>query len=293
MKLPLFSYIRASSIDEAIGALEGAGDEAKVLAGGQSLIPLLAARLARPSALVDINSIGELDYLRIGAGSEPLVIGALCRQSRLEGDGALTAPWQALREAGSLIGHLPTRVRGTIGGSIAHADPAAELPVICVALDAELVSVGRSTGRRSEQAAAFFRGPFETSLNFDELLVEICFPSPPNGAQTAFEEFSERAGDFALASVCAGIALEDDRCVWARVALGGVGSTPVRATSAEEALLGSSLASEAIEEAAARASQCCQPGSDFHASASFRVELVDELTRRALRRCERSARAHL
>ncbi|HLN05378.1 MAG TPA: xanthine dehydrogenase family protein subunit M [Acidimicrobiales bacterium] len=289
MKSPLFTYVRAASTEEALEALERSDGEARVLAGGQSLLPLLAFRLARPTVLVDVNPIRELDYLRVDGRDEPLVIGALCRQARLERNDALAGPWQALREAVSLIGHLPIRVRGTVGGSIAHADPAAELSLLCVALDAEIVSVLSSHVRRSTPASTFFRGPFQTSLEPNELLVEVRFPLPPDGTRTVFEEFSDRAGDFALASVCAGVALEDGRCTWARVALGGVAPAPLRIPSAEDVLSGSSLEDEAIEEAAARASQSCQPGNDFHASSEFRRELAGELTRCALRRLARTS----
>jgi CO/xanthine dehydrogenase FAD-binding subunit len=283
MKAPPFAYARAESAEEAVALLAEAGDEAKILAGGQSLVPLLNFRLARPSVLVDVNPLAELDYLRIGANGDGIAVGALCRQAALERSARLGRPWQAVAEAAPLIGHYPIRARGTVGGSIAHGDPAAEIPLLCVAFDAEVDAVG-PRGTRTVAAADFFRGPFSTSLAPDELLVGVRIPAPPDGAQTAFEEFSERAGDFALASVCAGVVLEDGRCTWACLALGAVGPAPLRASDAERALVGSSLDDAAIAETASLAAGACDPPSTFHASSEFRRELVADLTRRALER---------
>jgi carbon-monoxide dehydrogenase medium subunit/6-hydroxypseudooxynicotine dehydrogenase subunit alpha len=283
VKAPPFAYARANSPEEAVSLLAEAGDDAKVLAGGQSLVPLLSFRLARPSVLVDVNPLTELDYLRISDNGTGLAVGALCRHSALERRPDLQGPWRAFAEAVPLIGHYPIRARGTVGGSIAHADPSAELPVLCLAFDAEIDAAGPH-GRRAISASDFFRGPFSTALAADELLVEARFPAPPAGARTVFEEFSERAGDFALASVCAGVLVEDGRCTWARIALGGVGPTPLRATAAEQALVGSELEDAAVAEAAELAAGACDPRSDFHASSEFRKELVRELTCRALLR---------
>jgi carbon-monoxide dehydrogenase medium subunit/6-hydroxypseudooxynicotine dehydrogenase subunit alpha len=289
VKPPPFAYARAESRDEAVAFLAEWGDDAKVLAGGQSLMPLMNFRLARPAYLVDINGVDELADFRAADG-DGLVIGALCRHAFLEGRDELEGPWRALAEAMPLIGHYPIRVRGTAGGSIAHADPAAELPVVCAALGAELVAAS-TAGARTIPAAEFFAGPFTTALRPDELLVEVRVPGPPTGAVTAFEEFSERAGDFALACVCAGAALSDGRCTWARIALGGVGPAPVRATEAEEMLVGSDLGDDALTEAAHAAAAGCNPGGDFHASAMFRKELVVALLRRAFQRVRAADRA--
>lgn len=283
MKPPRFGYTRAGSPEEAVALLSGAGEDAKLLAGGQSLVPLLNFRLARPSVLIDVNPLAELDFLRVGENGAGLVVGALCRQSALERSTELTGPWQAVTEAVPMIGHYPTRARGTVGGSIAHADPSAELPVLCLAFDAEIDALGPQ-GRRTIAASDFFRGPFSTALTPDEMLVEVRFPGPPAGARTVFEEFSERAGDFALASVCVGILVEDGLCTWARVALGGVAPTPLRATAAEQALAGSDLGDGAVAEAAGLAAGACDPRSDFHGTGEFRKELVQELTFRALAR---------
>jgi carbon-monoxide dehydrogenase medium subunit/6-hydroxypseudooxynicotine dehydrogenase subunit alpha len=270
VKPPPFAYARAESAEEAVSLLAEHGDDAKVIAGGQSLVPLLNFRLARPSVLVDVTPIAELDYVRNGDG---LAVGALCRHAELERLDAIGA-WQALAEAVPLIGHYPIRARGTAGGSVAHADPSAELPLLCAAYDAEIDALGPQ-GKRTIEAAQFFRGTFATALRPDELLLEVRFPAPPAGTRSAFEEFSERAGDFALASVCAVVGDGS-----ARLALGGVGPTPLRATEAERVLAQGAPAGEVAELAARE----CDPAGDFHASAEFRRELVAELTRRALAR---------
>jgi carbon-monoxide dehydrogenase medium subunit/6-hydroxypseudooxynicotine dehydrogenase subunit alpha len=283
VKPPPFAYARAESPEEAVSLLAEAGDDAKVIAGGQSLVPLLNFRLARPSVLVDVNALADLDYLQVGGNGAGLVVGALCRHVTLERSLELTGPWQAVAEAMPMIGHYPIRARGTVGGSIAHADPSAELPLLCLAFDAEVDVLGPQ-GRRTIAASDLLVGPFSTTLASDELLVEIRFPTQPRGARTVFEEFSERAGDFALASVCAGAVVEDGRCTWARVALGGVGPTPLRATAAEQALVGSALDEGAVAEAAKLAAAACDPRGDFHGSTEFRKELVAELTARAFAR---------
>jgi CO/xanthine dehydrogenase FAD-binding subunit len=286
VKPPPFAYARAESPEEAVSLLAEAGDDAKVIAGGQSLVPLLNFRLARPSVLVDVNPLADLDYLQVGGNGAGLVVGALCRHVTLERSSELTGPWQAVAEAVPMIGHYPIRARGTVGGSIAHADPSAELPLLCLAFDAEVDALGPQ-GRRTIAASDLFRGPFSTALARDELLVEIRFPTPPAGACTVFEEFSERAGDFALASVCAGAVVEDGRCTWARIALGGVGPTPLRATAAEQALVGSAVDDAAVAEAVELAAAGCDPRGDFHGSSEFRKELVAELTARAFARIRR------
>jgi carbon-monoxide dehydrogenase medium subunit/6-hydroxypseudooxynicotine dehydrogenase subunit alpha len=252
-----------------------------LIAGGQSLVPLLGFRFARPTVLVDVTALHELDFLRVGA--DGLAIGALRRHAGLESAAVLDGPWRAVREAAALIGHHPIRIRGTLGGSIAHADPAAELPVVSLALDAE-IHVTAPAGRRTIGAAEFFRGPYSTVLQYDELITELRFASPPPGARTVFEEFALQVGGFALVAVCAGLAYEGARCTWARIALGGVGAVPQRAAEAEEILSSASLSATLIESAAMAAARTCTPRADVHASSAYRADLVLELTRRALSR---------
>jgi CO/xanthine dehydrogenase FAD-binding subunit len=282
MKPPPFAYARASSLDEALSLLAAAGEDAKLLAGGQSLMPLLTYRLARPTHLVDIGHLPGLNA--ITHADDALVIGALARHAQLELSASLTGPWQALREAASQIGHLPIRVRGTFGGSLAHADPAAELPVACIALQAQFV-LRSCDGSRVVPADQFFAGPFMTILGPAEALTEARFPAPPPRLRSAFEEFTIRSGDFALASAAAALRLGADGTAHdARIAIGGVGPVPLRAAEAEAALEGTALTDEAIAAAARLASWACEPRGDAIADPIFRRELVEVLVARALRR---------
>lgn len=271
MKPPRFAYARAESLEEALALLAEGGDDAKPLAGGQSLVPALNFRLVRPTHLVDLNGVGGLD--RVDSSDGGLAVGALVRHAelaRLEP----TRRWRALPTAARSIGHDAIRVRGTCGGSLAHADPAAELPVVALALDAELV-LASTDGRRTVPAADFFLGPFMTTLAPGELLVETRFPAVPDAARTAFCEFAARAGDFALACVCVGVAPG-----WTRIAVGGVGATPVRATGAEAVL--ADAGAHALDEAAATAAGELEVYGDRTAGERYRRELVRALTRRAL-----------
>ncbi|MEO3892218.1 FAD binding domain-containing protein [Nonomuraea sp. B5E05] len=274
MKPPAFRYTRASSLAQALDLVAQAGEDAKFLAGGQSLMPLLALRMSRPSHLVDIDRLPGLDLIREVDGG--LAVGALVRHAALERSAGLVGPWQALRDAAAHIGHHPIRLRGTFGGSIAHADPAAELPVVATAMSASFLV--RSSGReRTIPAAEFFAGPLMTALEPDELLVEALFPAPFPQTRSAFEEFSPRAGDFALASAAVALALDGSgRVADARIALGGIAGAPSRTYEAEAALNGEHLADDVIREAAGRAAATCE--------ATNRAELVATLVRRALRR---------
>jgi carbon-monoxide dehydrogenase medium subunit/6-hydroxypseudooxynicotine dehydrogenase subunit alpha len=279
MKPPPFHYVRCSSAADAAALLSEGGEDAKLLAGGQSLVPLLNFRLARPSLLVDINRIANLDYVHEGVAAE-LCIGALTRQATLEMT-SLPSCWDAIAEALPLIGHYPTRLRGTVGGSIAHADPSAELPVLCLGFGAKLTLVGPRR-QRVVVADDFFLGPFMTLIQPDEVLTEVCLMSPPLDASTAFEEFSERHGDFALVSVFAGMQLTGGICTWVRIAAGGVGPTPIRALAAESVLAGSRAGDADLREAAAAVAAECSAADDLHCSAKTRQEITNELALRAL-----------
>jgi CO/xanthine dehydrogenase FAD-binding subunit len=282
VKPPPFAYARPESLEEALTLLAEAGSEAKLLAGGQSLVPALAYRLARPSHLVDIDRLPGLD--RVGLEDGALVLGPLVRHATLE-RARLGGAWALLAEAAAHIGHLPIRLRGTIGGSLAHADPAAELPAALLALDAELV-LRSLRGARRLPAAEFFAGPFTTALAADEAIVEVRLPPPPGVARGAFEELAPRAGDFALAAVAAAAAVDGaGRVLWTRIALAAVGATPLRAPGAEAALAGAGLGEEGIAAAAAAAAAECEPALE----AGYRRELVAVLVERALRRIRREA----
>ena len=282
MKPPPFAYAQAHTIEEALALLDEAGEDAKLIAGGQSLMPLMAYRLARPSHLVDINRVTEHDYVRQAGGG--LAIGALTRHTTLEHSIELTGPWQALREAAALIGHQPIRMRGTLGGSLAHADPSAELPVVAAVLDAR-IGIRSLIQEREATPVDFFVGPFMTSLEPDEMIVEVRFPAPPAGLRSAFEEFSPRSGDFAVATACVALVPDSSgRATGVRIALGGVGPAPVRPRQAEAALEGQLLTSRAIAATAGLCASGCDPGEDQRITAAYRRELVDVLVRRALGR---------
>jgi CO/xanthine dehydrogenase FAD-binding subunit len=238
MKPAPFQYRAARSVADALARLGEA--DAKALAGGQSLVPLLNFRLARPAVLVDLNPIGELAYLRRSGGV--LRIGALTRQATLERSPVVQAGWPLLQQAVRMVGHPAIRTRGTIGGSVAHADPSAELPVALTALNAtfHLRSAG---GERTVDAAELFRGPMTTTIASDELLTEIEVPSPPAGARMAFVEHARTHGDFAIAG--AAVVLAPGEHV--AIVLLGAGATPVRAGAAEQALLGGASHPEVAE----------------------------------------------
>jgi CO/xanthine dehydrogenase FAD-binding subunit len=280
MKPPSFEYLVPRTGDEALSTLAQVGEGARVLAGGQSLIPLLNFRLAQPEVLVDINRISELDYIRAWDGG--LAIGALTRQAVLESSTEIRARFPLLAEASHLIGHLPIRHRGTLGGNLAHADPASELPAVMLALDAQL-SLASQTDRRILHARDFFIGVFETALRPGELLTEVLVPGLPARSGSAFVEIARRSGDFALVGVAAVLTLNHlGRCERARIALCGVGPTPVRAEAAEEVLLGEMARNTVLEEAARRAAEATDPPSDLHASAAFRRKLARYAVRQAI-----------
>jgi carbon-monoxide dehydrogenase medium subunit len=287
MKPPKFDYHAPRSVDEAVALLERYGGDAKVLAGGQSLMPMLNFRLARPAALVDVNRIGALAYIREENGT--VAFGAVTRQRTVEFSPVVATRLPLLREATRWVGHLPIRSRGTIGGSLAHADPSAEYPAVLTALDGEVVVQG-PTGRRTVRAPALFETYLTTKLAPEELLVEVRLPAMPAGAGYAFEEFARRHGDFAIVGIAAMIVRQDGRCVVARLATAGAGPVPVRLRAAEEILERDGLDGPAIEAAAARAAELVQPDSDVHASAEYRRHLTRVLTGRAIRRALTVAR---
>jgi carbon-monoxide dehydrogenase medium subunit len=280
MKPAPFRYFAPTSLEEAVGLLAQHGDEAKVIAGGQSLVPMMAFRLATPSVLVDLNGIGELAYARLDG--DTLAIGAVARHSAvLELDG-LDGRAAVITEGAGLIGHPAIRNRGTVGGSLAHADPAAEWPAVLLALDGEVDAVGPD-GRRTIPAAGLFDTYFTTTLAEGEILAEVRLPLPRTGAGSSFVELARRHGDFALAGAAATVALlEDGRIEEARIALVGVRDTPVRARAAEEALRGAPPTDEALAEAARAIQDDIEPMSDVHGSAQYRRRVATVMVHRAL-----------
>jgi carbon-monoxide dehydrogenase medium subunit len=280
MKTAPFEYHAPRAVDEVLSLLAEHGDEAKVLAGGQSLVPLLAMRLARPSQLVDINDVDGLEYIRPLDGNG-VAFGALARERDAERSPLVAEQVPVLADALPLIGHVSIRNRGTIGGSMAHADASAELPAVAVIAGADMV-VRSSAGERVVPAEDFFAGHFSTSMADDELLTEVRIPSGPAGAGWAFYEIARRHGDFALVGVAAMLTLDGDRIGDARLALIGVSDRAVRAPDAEAALRGQSATPDAFTAAAQEATKELEPASDMHGSAEFRRHLAAVATQRAL-----------
>jgi carbon-monoxide dehydrogenase medium subunit len=283
VKAAPFDYLRASSLDEAVDALAGT-PEARVLAGGQSLVPLLNLRQLRPPLVVDINRVDALSFLRRENGR--LEIGALTRHRVVERSEVVRSDVPLLAEAIGYVGHAAIRNRGTIGGSLAHADPAAELPAVMVALEAEF-GVHGPEGERLVAARDFFLGPHRTALGPGELLTRISVPTYRGGH--AVEELSRRSRDLALVAVFVTVTMSGDVCETARIAIGGAGPTPIRATTAEDSLAGSALTADAIAAAADLAAAATDPPSDFHAPADYRRAMAAVLTRRAITRAKEGA----
>jgi carbon-monoxide dehydrogenase medium subunit len=287
MKPPRFEYAAPHQTDEVVTLLAQHGDRAKVLAGGQSLVPLLNFRLAQPELLIDVNRVRELAYVR--PFDSGVAIGALTRQHTLEREEAVRTRLPILAEACRLIGHLPIRHRGTIGGSLAHADPASELPATMMALEAQMTVKGPA-GSRAVRAEQFFTGVFTTALEPDELLTEIRVPGPPPRTGSAFVEIARRAGDFALVGIAALVTLDDaGRVSRARLALCGAGPTPVRAREAERVLVGERPQGRVVDDAAEEIAAATDPPSDIHASAAFRKKLAGHVGRQAIELAVRRA----
>jgi 6-hydroxypseudooxynicotine dehydrogenase subunit alpha len=286
-----FDYFAPGTLDEALALLAEHGDEAKPLAGGQSLIPAMNFRLARPRVLVDLNRVAALSYVRSekggggGGGGGGVEIGAMTRQRAVERSDVVARAAPLLAEAMPAIAHPQIRNRGTVGGSIAHADPSAELPAVALALDARF-RARSATGERTIVAADFFKGMLETALEPGELLVEIALPPLRPRTGTAFLEVARRHGDYALVGVAAVVTLDaTGRCQAARIALLSVGDSPVLAVEAGKTLVGQKRSDELLRAAAdTAAKRDVDPPSDIHASAAYRRRLVDVLTRRALAR---------
>src|SRR5215475_7020546 len=290
MKPAPFRYVRASRLDDALAELARYGDDAKVLAGGQSLIAQMNLRLIRPAVLVDINQLADIAYIRQDNGG--VAIGALTRQSAVESSEVIARRCPLMAEAIRYVANRPIRNRGTVGGNLAHADPTSELPAVAVALGATVVARSQK-GQRTIAADNFFVGPLSTALAANELLTEVRVPVWPAGQGWSFMEVSPRAGDYALVGVAATLRASDGVCQSARLAYSGVGPRPVRVTKAEQVLIGRPSREATFREAAEVAAEQVDPLSDFHATADYRRDLVQALTRRALMvaldRCQKGA----
>lgn len=281
MKPPRFDYHAPRALTEAIDLIARHGGAARVLAGGQSLVPMLNFRLAQPEALVDLRHVPGLAHIEADAGT--IRIGAMTRQRQAEHSPVIAQHLPLMAAALQWVGHAPTRSRGTIGGSIAHADPSAELPMVLRALDGEVVASGPS-GARVIPADALFQSMFTTALAPDEILTEVRLPAMPAGCACAIEEFARRPGDFAIVAVAVVLEPRAGGSFGARIAVAGASEAVFRALAAEQLLATQGAGAEGIAAAAALASEACTPMSDPRVSADYRRHLIRVLTRRALER---------
>jgi len=278
-----FDYYAPRSLEEALRILADAGRDGRVLAGGQSLMPMLNCRLLNPDVLVDINRIAALN--RLDAAGDALTVGALVRHADLLHDDRVRDGWPLLFEATKQVAHPAIRNRGTVCGSVAHNDPAAEHPSVLMTLDGTVVIAG-AAGRREIPAEQFFTGILSTALQPGEMVVEVRYPRPPSGTGAGFVEFARRLGDFAMAGAAATLTMRDGVCERARLSIVGMGEGPFRARAAEEMLtmrrLGGDEGQDAFAEAAAKVTAAVEPVDDVHASSSYRRHLAGVMAQRAL-----------
>lgn len=280
MKNPPFTYHRPASLDEALALLAEHGDEAKVLAGGQSLLPVMALRLGRPEHVVDINRLPNLDT--ISTTADGVSIGALVRHATAERSTELRAAAPIVSAAMPYIGHRAIRSQGTVCGSIAHADPAAEMPAVCLATGATMIAVS-SAGEREIAAADFGQGYLTTALEPAEILTEVRFPAWPVSAAGAVVEVARRHGDYALVGLACMIDAPGRTIASAALAFFGVANMPVRIAAAEQALIGKSVGDlDAFASAASIVSASIEPAADVHATSNYRRHLAGVLTRKGL-----------
>jgi aerobic carbon-monoxide dehydrogenase medium subunit len=284
---PSFDYYLPNSVNDAIGMLQKYGSEAKILSGGMSLIPLMKLRLAEPAHLIDINRISGLDHIKESDGF--LRIGALVREADLEKSDLVRSKYALLLDTSLVIADPLVRNRATIGGNLAHGDPANDHPATMLALEAEIAVVGPQ-GERKIPVTSFFTDLFTTALSADEILTEIRVPIPPAGSGGAYFKLERKVGDFATAGVAAQLTVgKDDVCERVGIGLTNVGLTPVKARKAEEALRGKKIDGESIKRSAQLAAQESEPTADLRGSEEYKRDLVRVLTIRALNRAlERS-----
>ena len=279
MKPSAFEYVRPTSLEEAMDELAVDPYESKVLSGGQSLVPMMNFRLARPERLIDINRVPGLEG--IAPGDERVTIGARTRHLTVQNTNLPGPLGSLLRTAAAQVGHLPIRTRGTFGGSIAHCDAASEWCLVARLLDAEMTVRG-SRGERTIPAADFFQAIFTTAMEPDEILTSISLPALDDHHVTGIAEFARRAGDFAIVAATAAVKVEEGEVTGARVCLGGVSEVPWRSEAAEAALLGSAWSAQTVTEAATAAADEVDPPADSHGDADYRRDLVRALLPRAL-----------
>lgn len=289
MKPCRFEYIRADSVEQALTALTHNAPEARVLAGGQSLVPMMNFRLARPACLIDIGAVPSLSYIRRVNGS--VAIGAGTSQSTIERSALVQRFCPLVTDAVRLIGNRTVRNRGTVGGSIAHADPSAELPAVLLALDGEVTVQSSSTGERTIPAEDLFITAFTTSLAPDELITEVRFPVRACRTGASFLELSRRHGDYAVVGVAVSLTLDGGEVLaHTRIALAGADNTPIRCPEAEAALTWNAPTDEVIREAARLSAEAAQPQDDSFATATYKRAMVRVLAERALWEASRQAK---
>jgi carbon-monoxide dehydrogenase medium subunit len=288
MKLPSFDYVCPATLAETVTLLAAHGGDAKPIAGGQSLVPMLAFRLAAPTLLIDLRKLSELRHVKFDSAG--VALGAMVRWCDILEDARLVGAHPLLVAAVRHIAHYQVRNRGTVGGSLAHADPAAELPCVAVTCGAQIVAFG-SVGARIIAAAEFFRGALQTALQPDEIITEIRLPAWPRGRRFGFREFARRRGDFALAAAAVSFDLVEQKsrqsaansAANVRIGVIGVADRPIRLGAAEQALEGGEIGEQAIAACAAAASAAVEPADDIHASGAYRKTLIGVIVERALR----------
>jgi aerobic carbon-monoxide dehydrogenase medium subunit len=284
-----FEYFRPQSITEAIALLQEHGDGAKILSGGQSLIPMMKIRLARPEFIIDINRLTDLHYIKEEGGF--LKIGGLTREADLETSSLIRSKYLIILDTAASIADPQVRNMATVGGNLAHGDPANDHPATMLALEAEIVATGQH-GERVIPIKDFFLSVFTTALEHSEILTEIRIPIPPSGSGGAYFKLERKVGDFATVGVAAQVTV-DGAGICRRVGIGltNVGATPIKAVKAEGFLLGKTMDKQQIDQAAQLAAEEAQPSSDLRGPAEYKVSMVRELTKRALvRACERAVR---
>lgn len=282
-----FDYYAPGTVQEAITLLRQYGDGAKVLAGGQSLIPAMRFRLALPEVLVDINGIAGLEYLREDNGH--LAIGALARESELEESDLVRQKYSLLSDASRVVADPIVRNRATVGGNIAHADPANDHPAVLLAYDAQVVAQGPN-GSRTIPIDDFFVGLFENALAKDEILTEIRIPSPGPNSGGAYVKVERKVGDYAISAVAVQLTMDGDRCTAARIGLTNVSAVPMRARNAEQAIIGQVIGDETLEAAGQAAAAECDPSADLRGSVDYKRDLTRVLTKRAIRQAVERAK---
>lgn len=276
-----FDYYAPRSLPEAVALLQEYGYEAKILAGGQSLIPAMRFRLSMAPVLIDINEIEGLGYVRESDGT--LAIGAMTREAALEASAVVQARYPMLADAAKVIADPLVRNRATVGGNLAHADPANDHPAVMLAYGAELVALGPD-GTRTIAIDDFFTGLFETTLESHEILTEIRIPTPGAGSGGAYLKMERKVGDYAVSAVAAQVTMDGDVCRAARVALTNVSPVPMRSAGAEAALRGQRIDDDVLEAAGKAAAEECDPSADLRGSVAYKRDLTRILTKRAVRK---------